>query len=74
MILVWPWPFRLSLETWPEVPALQRLVQLPIEFALVGSGLTILAVVFLVAPATHPSVRCTFSSWLQAAPRSAFSP
>jgi putative copper resistance protein D len=45
---VWPWPVRISLENLPEVPALQRLVQLPIEFALVGSGLTILAIVFLV--------------------------
>ena len=45
---VWPWPVRISLDNLPEVPALQRLVQLPIEFALVGSGLTILAVVFLV--------------------------
>ena len=45
---VWPWPVRISLDNLPEVPALQRLVQLPIEFALVGSGLTILAIVFLV--------------------------
>ena len=45
---VWPWPVRLSLDNLPEVPALQRLVQRPIEFALVGLGLTILAVVFLV--------------------------
>jgi len=45
---VWPWPVRLSLDNLPVVPALQRLVQRPIEFALVGLGLTILAVVFLV--------------------------
>jgi putative copper resistance protein D len=45
---VWPWPFRISLDNLPEGPALQRLVQLPIEFALVGSGLTILAIVFLI--------------------------
>jgi putative copper export protein/mono/diheme cytochrome c family protein/peroxiredoxin len=45
---VWPWPIRISLDNLPEVPALQRLVQLPIEFVLVGFGLTILAIVFLV--------------------------
>jgi len=45
---VWPWPVRISLDALSEVPALQRLVQPPIEFALVGSGLTILAIVFLV--------------------------
>jgi putative copper resistance protein D len=45
---VWPWPVRISLDTLPDVPVLQRLVQRPIEFALVGSGLTILAIVFLV--------------------------
>lgn len=45
---VWPLPFRISVDTLPHVPALQRLVQLPIEFALVGSGLTILAIVFVV--------------------------
>jgi putative copper resistance protein D len=45
---VWPWPVRISLDTGPELPILQRLVQRPIEFALVGSGLTILAIVFLV--------------------------
>jgi putative copper export protein/mono/diheme cytochrome c family protein/peroxiredoxin len=45
---VWPWPVRISLAVWPEVPALQRLAHLPIEFVLVGSGLTILAIIFLV--------------------------
>ncbi|MBV9250041.1 MAG: CopD family protein [Acetobacteraceae bacterium] len=38
---VWPWPFRISLDTLPEVAALR-------EFALVGFGLTILAIVLLV--------------------------
>jgi putative copper resistance protein D len=37
---VWPWPVQISLDNLPEVT-------LPIEFALVGSGLTILAIVFL---------------------------
>ncbi len=32
----------------PEVPVLQRLAQLPIAFVLGASGLTILAVAFLV--------------------------
>jgi putative copper export protein/mono/diheme cytochrome c family protein/peroxiredoxin len=45
---VWPWPVRISLDALPEVPVLQRLVQLPIAFVLAGSGLTILAIVFLV--------------------------
>jgi putative copper resistance protein D len=45
---VWPWPVRISLDNLPDVLALQRLVQLPIGFALVGSGLTLLAIVFLV--------------------------
>ena len=45
---VWPWPVRISLDNLPDVSALQRLLQLPIEFALVGSGLTLLAIVFLV--------------------------
>jgi putative copper export protein/peroxiredoxin/mono/diheme cytochrome c family protein len=45
---VWPWPVRISLDTLREVPVFQRLVQWPIEFAVVGSGLTILAIVFLV--------------------------
>jgi putative copper export protein/mono/diheme cytochrome c family protein/peroxiredoxin len=44
---VWPWPVRISFDTLREVPALHGLVQRPIEFALVGSGLTILAIVFL---------------------------
>jgi putative copper resistance protein D len=45
---VWPWPVRISLDAWPGVPVLLRLAQRPIEFALVGSGLAILAIVFLV--------------------------
>ena len=45
---VWPWPVRISLDAVPEVPVLQRLAQLPIAFVLGVSGLTILAVVFLV--------------------------
>jgi putative copper export protein/mono/diheme cytochrome c family protein/peroxiredoxin len=45
---VWPWPVRISFDAVPEVPVLQRLAQPPIAFALGVSGLTILAVVFLV--------------------------
>ena len=53
---------------------LQRLVQPPIEFVLVGSGLTLLAIVFLIAAGDPSFCSGHFSSWLQAAPRSAFSP
>jgi putative copper resistance protein D len=45
---VWPWPVRISLDALPEVPVLQRLAQLPIASVLAVSGLTILAVAFLV--------------------------
>jgi putative copper resistance protein D len=45
---VWPWPVRISLDTLPEVPVLLRLIERPIEFALAGSGLTILAIVLLM--------------------------
>src|SRR6516164_2854363 len=45
---VWPWPFRISLDALPEVPLLQRLAQLPIASVLAVSGLTVLAVAFLV--------------------------
>jgi putative copper resistance protein D len=45
---VWPWPVRISLDATPEVVVLQRLAQLPIAFDLGASGLTILAVVFVV--------------------------
>ena len=45
---VWPWPVRISLDSLREVPPLRGLLQLPIEFALVGSGLAVLAIVFLV--------------------------
>jgi putative copper resistance protein D len=44
---IWPWPVRISLDAWPEV-ALQRLAHPPFEFVLVGSGVTILAIIFLV--------------------------
>jgi putative copper export protein/mono/diheme cytochrome c family protein/peroxiredoxin len=45
---LWPWPVRVSLDAVPEVPVLQRLTQLPTAFVLGVSGLTILAVMFLV--------------------------
>jgi putative copper export protein/peroxiredoxin/mono/diheme cytochrome c family protein len=44
---VWPWPVRISLDAWPEVPFLQHLAQSPTESVLLASGLMILGVVFL---------------------------
>ena len=44
---VWPWPFRLSLGVWPEVPSLERLAQPPAASVLAILGLAILAVAFL---------------------------
>jgi putative copper resistance protein D len=45
---LWPWPVRISLDALPEYPVMQRLVQLPIASVLAVSGLTILAVAFLL--------------------------
>jgi putative copper export protein/mono/diheme cytochrome c family protein/peroxiredoxin len=44
---VWPWQFRLSLDTLSEVPLLQRFAHAPIEFVVAGAGLTVLAIGFL---------------------------
>ena len=44
---VWPLPFRLSLQTWPDVPVWRLLAPLPIGSLLALSGLALLAVVFL---------------------------
>jgi mono/diheme cytochrome c family protein/peroxiredoxin/uncharacterized membrane protein len=45
---VWPWRIRLSLDALSEVPLLQRLAHAPIEFVVMGAGLTVLAIVFLI--------------------------
>jgi putative copper resistance protein D len=45
---VWPWRVRLSLDALSEVPLLQRLAHAPIEFVVMGAGLTVLAIVFLI--------------------------
>jgi putative copper resistance protein D len=45
---LWPWPLRISLDALPEYPVMQRLAQLPIASVLAVSGLTILAIAFVV--------------------------
>jgi mono/diheme cytochrome c family protein/peroxiredoxin len=44
----WPWRVRLSVDALSEIPFLQRLAHAPIEFVVMGAGLTALAIVFLV--------------------------